>query len=128
MATKKSAKQADGTGNPFTLLAKAYQERQLDECLDLLTNIYVYLRRKTPPGSLRKQWKKTLSLPDYLMDFPVRLTGKIWKGVYHIRLAACGNTGRYECYLDYSTEANAMGIDGHKSLIAKRGLQLMGMR
>lgn len=127
MAKIRSARQPV-KGNPFTLLAQAYQERQIDECLDLLINIFVYLRRKMPPRSLRKQWKKTLSLPDYLMDFPVKLTGKIWKGVYHIRLAACGNTGEYECYLDYSNMANAVSIDGKKSLIAKRGLQLIGMR
>ncbi len=61
MTNKKTViKPTSDTGNPFTLLAKAFDEGRLDICLELLTNIYVYLHRKMPPNSLRRSWRNEL--------------------------------------------------------------------
>ena len=126
------------TGNPFTLLAKAFDEGDLNQCLEILTNIYVCLCRKLPSRSLKKSWKLEIGfetsfdleknnygLPlSAIRDFIIKKTPS---GCYHIRLYI-NNLGnkQSDCWLDYSNEANAMSIDGHKSHIAKRGRQLMG--
>lgn len=61
MAKKKGArKTTSDVGNPFTLLARAFDEGNLKTCLELLTNIYVYLRRRMPPDSLRRSWREEL--------------------------------------------------------------------
>ena len=141
MAKKRTAKKTTSDiGNPFTLLARAFDDGRLNTCLGLLTNIYVYLRRRMPPDSLRRSWreelgfksrfdreKKRYGLPlSAIRDFTVK---KMSSGCYHIRLYANHlGKGKSECWLDYSTEANAVSIDGFRSNIAKRGLQLMGCR
>ncbi|MFY9462144.1 MAG: hypothetical protein WAP51_03005 [Candidatus Sungiibacteriota bacterium] len=139
MAAKKTARKAGSdVGNPFTLLAKAFDKGHLDTCLELLTNIYVYLRRRTPPVSLRRSWRQELEFksrfdrkkrryglpPSAIRDFTVK---KMPRGCYHVRLYTNHlGRGKSDCWLDYSTEANAVGIDGFRSTIAKRGLQLIG--
>ncbi len=61
-----------------------------------------------------------------IRDFIVQKTSS---GCYHIRLYINHlGKGKSDCWLDYSNEANAMSIDGHRSNIAKRGRQLMGYR
>ena len=45
MAAKKTArKTGSDVGNPFTLLAEAFDKGRLDTCSELLTNIYEHLR------------------------------------------------------------------------------------
>ena len=141
MAKKRTArKTTSDIGNPFTLLARAFDEDRPDTCLELLTNIYVYLRRRVPPDSLRRSWREELGFrsrfdrekrrfglpPSAIRDFAVK---KMSSGCYHIRLYTNHlGKGKSDCWLDYSTEANAVSIDGFRSNIAKRGLQLMGRR
>lgn len=141
MAKKKTARKiTSDIGNPFTLLAEAFDRNRLDVCLELLTNIYVYLRRRMPPVSLKKSWREELGFnsrldretkhygfpPSAIRDFIIQKTSR---GCYHIRLYANYlGKGKSDCWLDYSNEANAVSIDGHRTNIAKRGRQLVGYR
>ena len=109
-------------GNPFTLLAEYFDEGRLGICLEVLTNIYVYLCRRMPPDSLRRTWREELGfksrfdrenesygLPlSAIRDFIVKKTSS---GCYHIRLYANHlGRGKSDCWLDYSTDANAVNF------------------
>ena len=132
MAKQRIAKETGlDTGNPFTLLTEAYRAGDIALCMDLLTNIYVYLCRQAPPRSLRRQWRKEFGNQIKIKDFVVKKVGKYfeangkecWGGCYFVRLYK--DLG---AWLDYSSEASAVSIDGFRSNIAKRGRQLMGYR
>lgn len=145
---KTSRKTSPNIGNPFTLLASSYKSGDIVECMNLLTGIYIYLCRQVPPRSIRRQWQKEFNNTRMIdqsgrafsyavKDFTIKNVAKFrdfddkmyWGGCYFVRLHTnYGGNGATAAWLDYSTEANSVGIDGFRSRIAKRGRQLMGYR
>lgn len=118
--------------NPLGYLAQAYVAGRVDLCLDVLTNIYVYLMRKLSSSSLRREWKQELGfnskfhqklrrygLPVFrFLDFIIKKIGN--DRCYHVRIDTNTN-GSVECYLAYSS--GPMNVRSNDR-IAKRGCQL----
>ncbi|MDO8536647.1 MAG: hypothetical protein Q7R94_00150 [bacterium] len=117
---------------PFTLLAKAFEEKWTTECLELVHSVYMYLTHRKPPVSLRWKWAEEMRVccKDPKMtgcDFDIKTLKRNGKpiGMYYISVRSF-TSGAVEAYVDYSNTALAVGIDGRRDKIAKRARQLMG--
>lgn len=117
-----------GEGNPFTLLSYAFREGKIEECIEILTNIYFYLVRKAPSASLKKKWRKELASPIKVAprrEFEIKVVRnrKRSSRCYFILLT------QHDCGLEYSNESNTLGLEcGPHSHIVRRGFQLHGLR
>lgn len=126
MLVENPSQPKEKTGNPFTLLAKAYDEGRREKCLEIMTGIYFYLCRQSPAKALRRAWRhelRDLSLRG--ADFLVKYTRDNHTSGYFIKLYRATTGGKSECYPTYDHQTS-MDIDGRCDLVAKRARELMG--